>query len=440
MRLLIAEDDPKLLKSLIHIFERNKFSVDGVSNGKDALLYGQSTEYDGLVLDIMMPGLDGIQVLQTLRKEGVTTPALFLTARTEVSQRVEGLDAGAPSRGFPYDNVITEETRFSTRFFTVWLDKGRDVARVNTDAVSSLTREEVEEYAKQALERGRERGWLSDYRYKLQSTPSGVTIVFVNGRENQLMTSRLLFTAFLVLLGSAVLIVTLIVLISKRVVRPVAESYEKQQQFITDANHELKTPLTLILSNLDIVESEVGQNEWLDDIRSEGERMGLLINQLVTLCRMDESENRLEAAAFDLSAAVEDTVSEFRPLAAERGLSLYVWVQPGVTYVGDEMLIRRLCTILLDNAVKYCDSEGMIRVELTRKRHPVLTVENTCAGVNGLELDRLFDRFYRADRARTASGSFGVGLSIARSIVKNHRGSIHAYQKGQMIGFRAELK
>ena len=129
---------------------------------------------------------------------------------------------GAPSRGFPYDNVITEETRFSTRFFTVWLDKGRDVARVNTDAVSSLTREEVEEYAKQALERGRERGWLSDYRYKLQSTPSGVTIVFVNGRENQLMTSRLLFTAFLVLLGSAVLIVTLIVLISKRVVRPVA--------------------------------------------------------------------------------------------------------------------------------------------------------------------------------------------------------------------------
>ena len=95
MRLLIAEDDPKLLKSLIHIFERNKFSVDGVSNGKDALLYGQSTEDDGLVLDIMMPGLDGIQVLQTLRKEGVTTPALFLTARTEVSQRVEGLDAGA---------------------------------------------------------------------------------------------------------------------------------------------------------------------------------------------------------------------------------------------------------------------------------------------------------------------------------------------------------
>lgn len=95
MRLLIAEDDPRLLKTLIHIFESNKFIVDGVSNGKDALTYGLSNEYDGLVLDIMMPGLDGIQVLQRLRKMNVTTPVLFLTARTEVEQRVEGLDAGA---------------------------------------------------------------------------------------------------------------------------------------------------------------------------------------------------------------------------------------------------------------------------------------------------------------------------------------------------------
>lgn len=95
MRILLAEDDPRLLKSLIHIFEANKYAVDGISTGTDALAYAQSGEYDGLVLDIMMPGLDGIEVLKTLRREGITTPALFLTARTEVSQRIEGLDAGA---------------------------------------------------------------------------------------------------------------------------------------------------------------------------------------------------------------------------------------------------------------------------------------------------------------------------------------------------------
>src|SRR5699024_5329555 len=132
------------------------------------------------------------------------------------------------------------------------------------------------------------------------------------------MSGRLLLTAFLVLLCSACLILALIVVISKRVVRPVAESYDKQKQFITDANHELKTPLTLILSNLDIVEADVGKNEWLDDIRSESERMGLLINQMVTLCRMDESDAPLALADVDLSSVLGDTVSEFEPLAAER--------------------------------------------------------------------------------------------------------------------------
>ena len=95
MKLLVAEDDPKLLKSLVHILEHNRFSVDGVSNGEDALEYGETGEYDGLILDIMMPGLDGLEVLQRLRRKGIQTPALFLTARTEISQRVEGLDAGA---------------------------------------------------------------------------------------------------------------------------------------------------------------------------------------------------------------------------------------------------------------------------------------------------------------------------------------------------------
>ena len=181
-------------------------------------------------------------------------------------------DPAQPSQPFPYDNIITEETRFSTRFFTVWVD----------DSVSSISEEQVEDFAQTALSEGTRRGWVSDYRYRVVETDTGSTLVFVNGTMNRSMSGRLLLTAFLVLLGSAFLILALIIIISKRVVHPVAESYEKQKQFITDANHELKTPLTLILSNLDIVEADVGKNEWLDDIRSESERMGLLINQMVT--------------------------------------------------------------------------------------------------------------------------------------------------------------
>ena len=340
----------------------------------------------------------------------------------------------------PSLEVITEETRFSTRFFTVWLDDQDQILDVNTDAVFSLSSQEVEEYVQKALEEGRERGWVSQYRYRILDTQEGAIGVFVNGSTHMAMTGRLVVTAFLVLLGSGALILALTILLSKRVVRPVAESYEKQRQFITDANHELKTPLTLILSNLDIVEEEVGKNEWLEDIRTEGERMGKMINQLVTLSRMKESQKGMVFASFDLSAAVADTVSDFQHLAVEEEKNLSVLVQPGITCQGDEGLIRRLVSILMDNALKYCDPGGEIRVTLTKKRHPVLTVENTYREKDFLELDKLFDRFYRGDKARTWSGSFGVGLSIAKSIVQNHHGTIKAYSCQDGVGFRAELK
>ena len=340
----------------------------------------------------------------------------------------------------PYSDVITEETQFSTRFFSVWLDEQKQIVNTNMDSVSTITEQDVEDYTDKVLKRGKERGWIGDYRYRIMDTEDGTTVVFVNGNTYNNTSNRLLFTALLVLLGSASLILILTVVVSKRAVRPVAESYEKQRQFITDANHELKTPLTLILSNLDIVESELGKNEWLDDIRSEGERMGLLINQLVTLSRMDESTDSVMREEFNLSSAVADTVSEFESLAEERGHTLTSSINPSVYYYGDESLIRRLTAILLDNAIKYCDTGGNIQLSLTCRRHPVLTVENTYQDVDKLELNRLFDRFYRADKARTFSGSFGIGLSIAQSIVKSHKGNIAAYRKSGIIGFRVELK
>lgn len=340
----------------------------------------------------------------------------------------------------PYSDVITEETQFSTRFFSVWLDDEKQIVNTNMDSVSTITEQDVEDYTDKVLKRGKERGWIGDYRYKIMDTENGTTVVFVNGNTYNNTSNRLLFTALLVLLGSASLILILTIVVSKRAVRPVAESYEKQRQFITDANHELKTPLTLILSNLDIVESELGKNEWLDDIRSEGERMGLLINQLVTLSRMDESTDSVMREEFNLSNAVADTVSEFESFAEERSHTLTSSINPSVYYYGDESLIRRLTAILLDNAIKYCDAGGNIQLSLTFRRHPVLTVENTYQDVDKLELNRLFDRFYRADKARTFSGSFGIGLSIAQSIVKSHKGNIAAYRKSGIIGFRVELK
>ena len=347
----------------------------------------------------------------------------------------------APER-FPGEPRLSPESQFSTRFFTVWVDENGDPVGENTERISSITPERAREYAKKAVERGVIRGWIDDYRYQATATDTGKTLVFVNGEMNRSTTNRMLYSLFFVLLGSFVVILLLVIVISKRAVKPAAESYEKQRQFVTDANHELKTPLTLILSNVDIVEAEIGQNEWLDDIRSEGERMGELIGQLVTLSRMDEDTTNLTLSEFDLSDMVTETVTEFEGLAAEREKSLWLANLPSVCYRGDRELLRRLLAILLDNAVKYCDPGGKIAVTLSSRGHyPVITVENDYDGVEALELGRLFDRFYRADKARTYTGSYGIGLSIAQSIAKHHRGEITAYKKdGEKIGFRVILK
>lgn len=345
-----------------------------------------------------------------------------------------------PAGPFSHMDVITEETPFSTRFFTVWFDCHSKVQKVNMDSVSSISLSEAQEYAQRALKKGRQRGWLSDYRYKVFSADTGEAVVFVNGAMNRMMANRFLTVSFLILAGSSLVILILIMFISGLALRPAAESYEKQKQFITDASHELKTPLTLILSNLDIVEAEIGENEWLQDIRSEGERMRMLINQLVVLSRMDEDQSNICVLPFDFSEAVLDTLSEFEPLAAERKKALRKEIEPEIVYQGDESLIRRLTAILLDNAVKYCDPGGEIRVFAYKKRHPVILVENTYADVDSLELDKLCDRFYRADKARTFNGSFGVGLSIAKAIAKNHHGDISIYKKNHTFGIRAELK
>ena len=336
---------------------------------------------------------------------------------------------------------ITPETRFSTRYFTVWFDGSGELESMDTASIYSVTDAEAEEYAKRVVESGRERGWIANLRYKVFDTEEGMAVVFVDGTINQALMLQSLGISGVVLISAAVVILLLIVLFSKRVMKPIAQSYEKQKQFITDANHELKTPLTLILTNLDIAEAELGKNEWLDDIRSEGQRMAELVNQLVALSRMDEEQPARKDTDMRLSEMVSEAVSEFSVLAEDREKTLVSEVEPGIVYTGDEEMLRRLVSILLDNAIQYCDAGGEIAVTLKRRRHIVLSVENTYRAVDELELDRLFDRFYRADKARTYTGGFGVGLSIAKSIAHRHRGEIFAYKKDrEHIGFRVVLK
>lgn len=337
-------------------------------------------------------------------------------------------------------DFITPETPFATRHFTVWFDTTGEIVRINTESVYSVTEESAAELAAEVTS-GSERGWVSNYRYKQFPTEGGSAIVFIDGSVSRSALLQSVTIAACVLLGCAALVLLLILLLSKRAVKPIAQSYEKQKQFITDANHELKTPLTLILANLDIAEDELGKNEWLEDIRTEGHRMTELVNQLVSLSRLDEENTVPNLTAMSLDELVRDAVADFTALSRSRGKELTSDIDRNVTVTGDEMLLRRLVSILLDNAVKYCDEGGEITVTLKQQKKIVLTVENTYAAVASLELDRVFDRFWRADRARKFTGGYGIGLSLAKAITEQHKGEITAYKKDDShIGFRVTLR
>ena len=345
-----------------------------------------------------------------------------------------------PPRNEQNFDFITPETPFSTRHFTVFFDKKGMVDQTFTESIYAIDEDTAIEYAEKVMDDGEERGWISSYRYKVFSTEMGYGVVFVDGSMSRSAMMQSMTIAGIVLLGCAALVLILIFLLSKKAVKPIAESYEKQKQFVTDANHELKTPLTLILANLDIAEAELGKNEWLDDIRSEGHRMAELVNQLVALSRMDEEGQQMNITEVSFGDLVADTVSEFELLAKDRGKALTASIDKEITCFGDEALLHRLVGILMDNAIKYCDQGGEISVTLHRGRRVVLTVENTYSAVGEIELHRLFDRFYRADKARKFTGGYGVGLSMANAIVEKHKGEITAYKKDSThIGFKVVL-
>jgi len=357
-----------------------------------------------------------------LRKSDDEAAAMPESAPDNYSENFFGRFA-APPPG------IGPETSFTTRFFTARFDAEGNILMTDTGSIAGIDRATAEQYALAVEARGSDKGWYKGYRYRRQETALGSLLVFVDSSLYRSMSNILILAAAVVLLLGSGIVLLFIAVLSRYALRPAAESYEKQKQFITDASHELKTPLTLILTNTDIAESELGQNEWLDDIRNEGLRMSSLVKRLVTLARMDEEQTKLSSADFSLSDAISETADAFSCAAKKRGLMFTCQVQESIRYNGNEESIRHLASILMENAVKYCDENGGIRVTLTRRRRPVLTVENTYRLVGNLELHRLFDRFYRADTARTAGDSFGIGLSIAKSIAEKNRGLLRAERR-----------
>lgn len=324
---------------------------------------------------------------------------------------------------------LSPETPYESRYFSVLVDDNGQVLQADTGQIAAVDGADAEEYAMQVWEGGREKDFLGSYRYLRCEETEGTRIIFLDcSRGLSSFYTTLAASVALALLGLASVLL-LLLLLSRRIVRPVAESYEKQKRFITDAGHELKTPLTIISADADLVELECGENQWLTDIRRQAQRLTGLTNDLIYLSRMEEENPTLQTIEFPISDVVEEMVQSFQAPARSQEKELTVSIQPMLSYTGDEKAIRQLVSILMDNALKYAPPGGKLSVGLERRgRSLQLTVSNTTAQpVEKDQLEHLFDRFYRVDQSRsTQTGGYGLGLSIARSVVAAHKGKIRA--------------
>ena len=303
------------------------------------------------------------------------------------------------------------------------------VLGVDTGRIAAVDEEAAAGYALCVLEAGSKKGFFSGYRFLCSAEGDATRVIFLDcGRSLSALRTVLLASVALALLG-LLAVFALLMLFSPRILRPLTEGYEKQRRFITDAGHELKTPLTIIGADADLLEPELGENEWLSDIRAQMTRLTGLTQDLIYLSRMDEAQPRLSRIEFPISDVTEEVALSFQAPARAQGKMLDMRIAPLLSFTGDEKALRQLVSLLMDNAVKYSPAGATIRVSLAREGRLLrLSVSNpTEKPLTREQLHHLFDRFYRADASRASgTGSYGLGMAIARSIVTAHKGKIRA--------------
>ena len=323
---------------------------------------------------------------------------------------------------------FSPELPFESRFFSVQMSEDGAVTSVDTGRIAAVDTASAISYAQSVWSGNANAGFAGNYRFIRQTAEDGaMKIIFLDCGRSLSTFRTFLTTSCGISLAGLLAVFLLITLFSGRIIKPVAQSYEKQKQFITNAGHELKTPLTIIDADAELLAMDLGENEWLQDIQLQSKRLAGLTNDLIYLSRMEEDQNQFQMIEFPFSDLVEEVTQSFGGLARKRERVLASRIQPMLTVRGDEKALRQLVSVLLDNALKHAAGEGEISLVLERQgRYLSLSVQNPAQLSRG-DLPHLFDRFYRSNASRgMAPGGFGIGLSVAKAVVAAHKGKVTA--------------
>lgn len=326
----------------------------------------------------------------------------------------------------PPDNKMSPEAPFETRYFSVTFNNNGEVIKVNIDRIAAIDELSAESYATSLYNNSKTKGFFKNYRYQSKTRDTETLYVFIDCQHDLITFREFLYASLLFSLIGITTIFLLVFFSSKIILKPISESYEKQKHFITDASHELKTPLTVIDASADVLEMEVGENEWITSIKDQVTRLTKLTEDLLMLSRMNET-NRVIFTDFSLSEVLEDSIKRFESVAISQGKTIETNIPNNISYNGEINMISQLFSILLDNALKYTNEKGLIKVSLSEtEKNKKIVFYNTCENIEIGNHDYLLERFYRKDSSRNSNtGGHGIGLSIAKSIIDNHKGKIN---------------
>lgn len=363
------------------------------------------------------------------------------------AEPANGKDAGDSQAGVRIRRFegMTAESPFDTRYFTVTIDAGQ-VADVNTARIAAVGAKRAASIAARLHAKGWTSGFSGNYRYTTDVQDDEITYVFVDcSRELASFHSFLSASVAISCIGWLA-VLAIVAGASGAVIRPMVESYSKQKRFITDASHEIKTPLAVIDAANEVQEIESGESEWTQSIHEQVARLTALTERLVFLARMDEGSAGFTMATIDLSEAVDTAATPFESVAVSRGKRLSTSIACGVRAHADAAAVAQVVELLLDNATRYASEGSVIELSLRAvsrvqgKGATELVVSNAVDELPEGDLDRLFDRFYRADVSRSSkTGGSGVGLSVVRAIAEAHGGSATVSGHDHQIAFTVRL-
>jgi len=387
----------------------------------------------GILVLILLAGVTAVSYMQLENRTDT-----FIHFVLEESQNRTGHVSRQQNPGHrmrPMDNPIA--------YYDLQIDASGEITEVREKGIWEPDTDAAKTIAAQILASGKQEGRLSGYKFRLQKNESGTQRLILMDNSPQIhMLGNVLRTTLMLSLACLILLFLILLPISARVVHSYALHIEKQKQFITNAGHEIKTPVAIILSNVDAMELIQGENKWSRNIRSQTDRLSLLLQRLLFMSRIDEKSMVLPMQLLELTAMVKAELETYAPILAERSLRLHCDLHKEVHLKGNQEYLQQMIHMLLDNAVQYTNEGGEIRISMEQKRRRVwLLFENTVENLPDCLPENLFDRFYRGNSAHTqSSGGCGIGLSAARAIAEMHRGSISAeYFEDNMICFAVEL-